>query len=47
MIVPSAADEANRNADTSKAAGTTDTMKVSLGVDLAVSVVWEILSNGQ
>ena len=47
FVAFSAANEADRDTDTSKAAGTTNAMKVSLRVGIAMTVVWEILSSSQ
>ena len=47
LVASGAADKADGYTDASKAAGTTDTMKVSLGVGMAVIVIWKVLSSGQ
>lgn len=47
LVAPRAADEADGYTDATKAAGTTDTVKVSLRVGMAAIVIWKVLSSGQ
>lgn len=47
LVATGAADEADGYTDATKAACTTDTMKVSLRVCVAVIVIWKVLSSGQ
>ena len=46
FVAPLATDKADRYTDATKAAGTTDTMKVSLRVGVAATIIWKILSSG-